>query len=153
MKKNSISTVIVPFCLLFAGPLVWADDEPAQCNNRTLQGDFGFHVEGVVLAIPGVALPPGGLQLRGVAMTRFDGKGKMTQVDFITVNGMPPPVDWTPASGTYKVNPDCTGTWQLIIPGNPLSPVKVHFVIVKRGTEIRTVVDSNAVTSLGIRVE
>jgi len=50
------------------------------------------------------------------------------------------------------VNPDCTGTWSLSIPGNPLSPAKVHFVIVKRGAEIRTVVDANAVTSIGVRV-
>jgi len=76
----------------------------------------------------------------------------MTQVDFITVNGMPPPIDWAPATGTYKVNADCTGTWQLTIPGNPLSPVNVHFVIVKRGQEIRTVVNANAVTRIGIKV-
>jgi len=130
----------------------WADDD-AKCTNRSLNGDYGFSVEGVVLALPGVTVPPGEFALRGVAMTNFDGKGKMTQVDFITVNGMPPPIDWAPATGTYKVNADCTGTWQLTIPGNPLSPVNVHFVIVKRGQEIRTVVNANAVTSIGIRVE
>jgi len=130
----------------------WADDH-AKCTNRSLNGDYGFSVEGVVLALPGVTVPPGEFALRGVAMTNFDGKGKMTQVDFITVNGMPPPIDWAPATGTYKVNADCTGTWQLTIPGNPLSPVNVHFVIVKRGQEIRTVVNANAVTSIGIRVE
>jgi len=138
--------------LLMVSSPAWADDD-AKCTNRSLNGDYGFSVEGVVLALPGVTVPPGEFALRGVAMTNFDGKGKMTQVDFITVNGMPPPIDWAPATGTYKVNADCTGTWQLTIPGNPLSPVNVHFVIVKRGQEIRTVVNANAVTSIGIRVE
>jgi len=137
--------------LLMVSSPAWADDD-AKCTNRSLNGDYGFSVEGVVLALPGVTVPPGEFALRGVAMTNFDGKGKMTQVDFITVNGMPPPIDWAPATGTYKVNADCTGTWQLTIPGNPLSPVNVHFVIVKRGQEIRTVVNANAVTSIGIKV-
>ena len=153
MLSKSISIMSIALGALFLSSPMWADDEPAQCTNRTLLGDYGFHVEGVVLAIPGLVLPPSGLLLRGVAMTRFDGRGKMTQVDFVTVGGMAPPVDWAAASGTYAVNPNCTGTWQLNIPGNPLSPVKVHFVVVKRGTEIRTVVDVNAVTSIGVKVE
>ncbi|MFN7919512.1 MAG: hypothetical protein U0Q16_05410 [Bryobacteraceae bacterium] len=139
--------------LMLAMTAFGADDEAGQCDARSLRGDYGFHVEGVIQTIPGLVVPPGGFQLRGVAMTRFDGKGKLTQVDFITVNGAPPPVDWAMGSGTYKVNPDCTGTWQLNIPGNPLSPVNVHFVIVKRGSEIRTVVDKNSVTSIGIKVD
>jgi len=147
------SKVIVAICAAFiASAVAKADDEVAKCDARTLQGDYGFHVEGVVVAIPGIVLPPGGVPLRGVAMTRFDGRVKLTQVDFITVNGQAPPVDWAPGSGEYTVNPDCTGTWSLSIPGNPLSPAKVHFVIVKRGAEIRTVVDANAVTSIGVRV-
>jgi hypothetical protein len=144
--------VLIVCSLLLASSSAWADDD-SKCTNRSLNGDYGFSVEGIVLGLPGVTVPPGGFALRGVAMTNFDGKGKMTQVDFITVNGMPPPVDWAPASGTYKVNADCTGTWNLTIPGNPLSPVNVHFVIVKRGQEIRTVVNANSVTSIGIKVE
>ena len=147
------SKTIMAFCAAFLSiAAAKADDEVARCDAKTLQGDYGFHVEGVVVAIPGLVLPAAGVPLRGVAMTRFDGRGKLTQVDFITVNGQAPPVDWASGSGEYKVNPDCTGTWTLSIPGNPLSPVKVHFVIVKRGAEIRTVVDANAVTSIGFRV-
>jgi len=89
----------------------------------------------------------------GVALTHFDGKGNLTQVDHVVVNGMPPPAEWTFGSGTYSVNPDCTGTAQINIPGNPLAPVKLHFVVVKQGKEIRTVVEANAVTSIGIRIQ
>jgi putative DNA primase/helicase len=39
------------------------------------------------------------------------------------------------------------------IPGNPLAPVRVQFVVVKQGKEIYQVVDGNAVTSVGTRVE
>lgn len=152
--KTSISRIMLTACVvLLAGSPAWAESEPGKCDARTLQGDYGFHVEGVILALPGIVVPPGGFAVRGVAMTRFDGKGKLTQVDFITRNGGAPPVDWSQGSGEYKVNPDCTGTWILHIPGNPSSPVKVHFVIVKRGAEIRTVVDANAVISNGVKVD
>jgi hypothetical protein len=39
------------------------------------------------------------------------------------------------------------------VPGNPLAPVRVQFVVVKQGKEIYQVVDGNAVTSVGTRVE
>ena len=153
MQGKSMSKMMIVCGLLAASSPAWAGDDDVKCTNRTLSGDYGFAIEGVILALPGVTVPHGGFQLRGVAMTHFDGKGKLTQVDHITVNGMPPPVEWAPATGTYKVNADCTGTFQLIIPGNPLSPVNAHFVIVRRGLEIRTVVGANAVTSIGIKVE
>lgn len=131
----------------------WAESDDARCTNRTLSGDYGFTITGAILSIPGVALPPGGLPLRGVAMTTFDGRGRLTQVDHVVVNGGPPPVDWTVGQGTYSVNPNCTGTLTINMPGNPLSPVKLHFVIVRNGKEIRTVGDSGNDTSIGVKVE
>jgi hypothetical protein len=36
----------------------------------------------------------------------------------------------------------------------PLNPeVKLHFVVVRHGTEIHQVVDANAVTAIGIKVK
>ncbi|HEY1496758.1 MAG TPA: hypothetical protein VGF49_19520 [Candidatus Solibacter sp.] len=86
-------------------------------------------------------------------MTHFDGKGNFTQVDHVVINGTPPALVWTPGYGTYSVNPNCTGTAVINIPGNPLAPVRVQFVVVKQGKEIYQVVDGNAVTSVGTRVE
>ena len=87
-------------------------------------------------------------------MSHFDGKGNMTQVDHVVAGGNPPPQEWTFGSGPYKVNPNCTGTLTINIPGSPFSPVKLHFVVVRQGKEIRTVVDSGgASTSIGIKVE
>jgi hypothetical protein len=145
--------MMIVFGLLVAGSTAWADVEDvsrAQCTNRTLLGDYGFHVEGVGGLPPGFALNA----LRGVAMGHFDGKGNFSQVDHIVAGGFPPPVEWTSGSGPYTVNADCTGTLVINIPGSPFSPVKLHFVVVRQGKEILTVVDSgSASTSIGIKVE
>jgi hypothetical protein len=83
------------------GPTARADDEDTKvCSNRTLHGDYGFALEGEILG-PGV-------QLRGVVMQDYDGKGSFTQVDHVVTNGVPPAQEWRPGSGTYTVNPDCT---------------------------------------------
>ena len=146
---------IVMVCgLLVSGVSVVAQsDHDRPCSNRTLLGDYGFAIDGVILAIPGVTLPPGGVPFRGVTMTHFDGNGNLTQLDHDVFNGAPQSTDWAPVSGTYTINPDCTGTMVLIVTGNPLSPVNLHLVVVRRGREIHTVVDVNAVTSVGIKVD
>ena len=63
------------------------------------------------------------------------------------------PTARTPGSGTYTVNPNCTGSAVIIVPGNPLSPINLHFVVVKQGKEIHQVVDANVVTAVGDKVE
>ena len=96
---------------------------------------------------------PAALPLRAVALTTFDGKGNLTQVDHYVVAGMPPAEAWQPSSGTYTVNANCTGTLTLNVPGNPLSPFNLYFVVIKQGKEIRTVVNANLVSSVGIKIE
>jgi hypothetical protein len=127
-------------------PTARADNEDTKvCTNRTLQGDYGFALEGEILGP--------GLQFRGVVLQHYDGKGNFTQVDHIVFNGVPPAEEWTPGSGTYTVNPNCTGSAVVIVPGNALSPINLHFVVVREGKEIRQVVDANAVTAVGNKVE
>ncbi len=162
MQNKSVATILKAAAqlamacgvLIIAGSPAWADDE-AKCTNKTLQGDYGFRIEGVILTLPGGAIvPPGGLPLRGVAMSHFDGKGQMTQVDHIVANGVPPPVPWAAGSGPYTVNPNCTGTMTINIPGSPFSPVTLHFVVVRNGKEIRTVVENgSASTSIGVKID
>jgi hypothetical protein len=74
-------------------------------------------------------------------------------VDHVVFNGVPPTEEWTPGSGTYTINPNCTGSAVINVPGNPLSPINLHFVVVRQGKEIRQVVDANAVTAVGNKVE
>ncbi|HEY3214881.1 MAG TPA: hypothetical protein VGK93_00160 [Candidatus Eisenbacteria bacterium] len=128
---------------------VTADDDDGgegRCSNRTLRGDYGFDIGGQILTGP-----LAGNVLRGVAMTHFDGHGNLTQVDFATFNGVPGWPDWRPATGTYDLNPDCTGTAE-IIPSDQSPSLHLRMVVVDRGREIRTIVEGNATGSTGIKV-
>ena len=115
----------------------------AECSDRTLRGDYAFVIDGTVLTAPSPLL------LRGVAMTHFDGHGNLRQVDFVTLNGAGGP-DWRPATGTYEINPDCTGTAQIIPDGAP--PLNLRLVVGDRGRQVFTIVIGNATGSTGIRV-
>jgi hypothetical protein len=170
MKRKSVlrmSMVAVP-TMIVCGLLVVAssarvdqerrtgrDDEDTKvCTNKTLQGDYAYTIEGTIISIPNVPLPPGvTLPLRGISLAHYDGKGNKTQVDHVVVNGQEPQEEWTPASGTYTVNEDCTGRQEVFIPDSPLSPIRSHFIIDKGGREIREVIDANAVTAIGSRVD
>jgi hypothetical protein len=118
-----------------------------QCSNRTLKGDYGFSIDGTILAGT-----PNAFLLRGVAMTRFDGNGNLSQVDFTTRSGAPLTPDWRPAVGTYEIDADCTGAAQ-IIPSDGSPILNLRLVVVDRGREVRTIVVGNATGSVGIRVD
>lgn len=124
-------------------------DDEQSCSNRTLRGDYAFHIEGAFVDAPAPLL------LRGVAMTRFDGKGHLSQVDHVVFNGMVPPIDWTPASGTYRLNANCTGEAEIVIPGSPFSPVILRLVVGADGKRIETVVSKPGyvVTSSAVKVD
>ena len=128
------------------------DGDRKVCSNRTLHGDYGSAVEGLILPAPGVALP-----IRGVVMTHYDGEGNFTQVDHIVANGLPPAMEWTPGSGTYHVNSNCTGTAHIDTSTGGF--VNLEIVVVQQGKEIHAVVTTpfdgpnRTVTSVGIRVE
>ena len=114
------------------------------CSNRTLLGDYGTQLEGTIL---GPNLP-----LRTLLMAHFDGKGNLTSVDHVVLNGKPPEEEWRPSSGTYAVNPDCTGSASVdVAPGNP--PLMFHFVVVKHGEQILEVVDGGAIRGVAYRVD
>jgi hypothetical protein len=134
--------------LLAAVPTIRADGpEPFKCSDQTLHGDYGFSIDGT-LTLPPPAPNP---LLRGLAMQRFDGRGGLRQVDFITLNGAPEADEWRPATGTYHVNPDCTGTMQLDFEdGRP--PLNLRLVVVDRGRQVMTIVEGLATGSHGTRV-
>jgi len=144
-----VTQIMIVFCLLAVGGTAVAQssntpasapDGNGRCSNRTLNGSYGFALDGTFLP----ATP-----FRGVVMQHYDGNGNITQVDHIVVYGAPPPQEWTPGSGTYTVNPDCTGAATLT---TPAGIIYLHFVVVNNGKQINQVVDSNAVTAVGIKV-
>jgi hypothetical protein len=153
MQRKSISMIAAPIImvcgLLFAGSRARANDEDTKCTNRTLRGDYGFVAQGVLIGIPG--FPPEA-QFRSVGVAHFDGKGNLTWQEHTVENGKPLNADWVQASGTYTVNSNCTGTAVVNTPNSPF-PLTLVLVAVKEGKQIETILDSNAITSVFIKVE
>jgi hypothetical protein len=122
-----------PFLLLtILGSGLYAHESRA-CNNGTIEGTYGYTVTGVRPA----ASAPGQLeQLFAVGIREYDGQGNFTQVQTEKGALTPAPLIDVQKSGTYVVNPDCTGT--ATIPGGG----QARFVIVDNGKEIRWIVVS-----------
>jgi len=153
--KTSIRKVLV-VCFMFAlGSSVLAqsasrNDGGRPCSNKTLSGDYGAQIEGTEY-IPNDPNPPIKVDLRTVSMGHYDGAGNVTFRDHVVVDGNPPEEEWREASGTYSVNPDCTGSFSVdTAPGFP--PIVVYFVVVKHGKEIRGVTNGSAITYSAHRV-
>ncbi len=136
-KKLVVNVVALAVLMLGAWGSVYGQSTTAACNNRLIAGNYGFTIQGNKLLGQG----PTGPQV-GVAMTEFDGKGGLTQIDSVTVNGeVVADFTHTLATGTYTVNSDCTGTLTInFTDGRP--PVAANFVVVENGSEIDTVVVS-----------
>jgi hypothetical protein len=99
------------------------------CNDRTIQGSYGFTFTGARPAnpMPGAPIVEG----RGVGIRIFDGQGNFTEVASVKGVNTPAVID-QPNSGTYRVNPNCTGTAFLNVPGG----AEFRFVVVNEGKEI-----------------
>jgi hypothetical protein len=127
--------------LLLAASGLSAQDGAFQeiCTNATLQGDYGFTVTGMRPSGPGAPVE----MIVGVAMTHFDGNGGLTQTDNIhgSLSGLATPD--RKGTGTYSINPDCSGTMTLSNQGSPTLTLRI--VVVDDGNEVRTaVVDPTA---------
>ena len=156
MQKRSmsrISSMTIPLAiacaLLACGVSAQADSgDKKGCSNQTLNGNYGSRADGLLLPAPGVSLP-----FRALTMTHFDGRGNVTWVEHTVINGILVGPDWsTTASGTYDVNPDCTGTAIVNTP-NSTDPLVLGMVIVKNGNEVDTVLDSHAIISVFNKVD
>ncbi len=155
MQSKSLRTVIAMSLIGCGLAVVTAsaradddrDDKSQVCTNETIEGTYGFTIEGL-LGVPGPNLP-----LRGVVLQHYDGDGNITQVDHVVVNGTPPAQAWRPGTGVYSVNPDCTGKATLNIPSSGGPPLVVYFVVAKGGREIRQVVEGNAIIVTGDKVD
>ena len=117
-----------------------------ECSNQTNRGTYAFTIHGTVF------LPDGStLLIDGLAKTTFDGNGNLTQLDAIAVNGNVAP-GWTPNTGTYSVNRDCTGTFTVTNGNQPR--VHLQMIIAQSGNTIHDVVVDHgfATTAEGERV-
>jgi hypothetical protein len=146
--------IIIACGLLASGASAMAQSAAAEsheghCSNRTLSGEYGCSTQGVLLNVPG--LPPEATFV-GVTTSTFDGKGNLTGTEHVVVNGAPFNPGFTANSGTYSVNPDCTGPAMVSTPNSPV-PLNLFFVIVDDGKEFREVLNTDALLSVCKRVK
>jgi len=151
MQKCAVFSLIVLGSVLLGGPPLNAqatDDDG--CSNATLKGDYAFTISGEILHSDGT------IDYRtGIAMRNFDGNGNITFIDFVASlrpGSVPPgginlnPAFRTGLTGTYHVNPDCTGTAEEDFPPPPGvnsgQVIKLVFLLSDHGREIHEVVAS-----------
>ena len=141
--KSRISLLFLGFALaVVSSPTASA----SACSNATIRGSYAFTIHGTIF------LPNGAtLLIDGVAKETFDGRGNETQVDAVATNGILAP-GWRPGSGTYSVNPDCTGTQTVFVDGLP--DLHLQFIVAQGGKTIHQVVTDPGVatTAEGERV-
>jgi len=153
-KPGAMAALAIAGLLMGGGVLLNGSHAGAQsqefrrdsCSNRTLHGSYAFAIDGTIIA------GPNRLLLRGLAMTEFDGRGHLTQVDFTTINGAPAGTGWRTGVGSYDVDSDCTGTLQ-IIPGDGSPALDLKMVVADHGRTVYNVVLGNATGAIGTKVD
>ena len=109
----------------------------ATCSNGSLKGDYGVTISGQLGQVPNL------VPLAGLALTHFDGKGKLSQKDFTVVNGVPSGSNFANnETGTYTVNSDCTGTATINFLNNGQQQLNLKFVVVNGGRGVEIVVSA-----------
>jgi hypothetical protein len=145
--KLSIRTLLIATALLLLSHAAMAQTAAENgCSNATLFGNYAFTLSGQIY-------PPGGaaIQRDGVALTHFNGAGKLSQVDFVMSDGLPlaGPTNLNTGfhineKGWYRVNSDCTGMAEIQFPippqGTSGAVIDLMFVLSEHGRVIHTVV-------------
>jgi hypothetical protein len=98
----------------------------------TLKGTWANSIHGQIFLPDGTTLV-----VAGISMATYDGEGHSTGFDAVGVNGNIVP-GWRAGSGTYTVNPDCTGTSTGMNPGMP--DLHIQFIVSPSGNTSHFVV-------------
>ena len=124
-----LSMVFTLAMALSLAPSAKADVD--ECSVITLKGSFGIATNGSIVAFG----PVGPV----AEVIKFDGAGSVSQTTTVSLNGTILP-NRSSISGSYEVDPDCTGDLSVVLPG-PTGTITStsHFVIVDHGKEIRLV--------------
>ena len=133
MKRSTIvKTLAIAAVIALAlgmAPTAKADSNKG-CSNASLTGTFAYTLTETVIAPPSIAGPSA-----EVGTQTFDGKGAITGTATLSANGT---IFQFTFAGTYTVNPDCTGTFTLLIASVGITQ-HVFFVIDDSGTEFRAI--------------
>jgi hypothetical protein len=137
MLKGNL--VLLAGIVAVAGQARAGEGAAVVCSNGTIRGEYTFTVHGKTLQNP-----PAGLQ-DGIGIITFNGSGNFVQEDVIIINGVQGgPPGFQHESGTYRINPDCTGTMHLVIVPGHVTRDKA-LVVSRDGRKIHAIV-TKAVT-------
>ena len=126
--KSRISLLLLILSLAASSTLT---AHASGCTIRTMKGAWVQHLQGLIF------LPNGSsLVLTGVTKTTYDGVGNLTALDASGVNGNVP-TGWHTGSGSYTVNPDCTGTETISFPGQ--ADIHAQFLVAQSGNKLHYV--------------
>ena len=113
---------------------------PAQashgCNARNIEGNYGYMVNGTNVGNGLVA---------SVGVVSADGEGRLTATDTVSANGL---VLHRTITGTYTVNPACTGS--ATFTDNFGQSTHLDFVLVDRGREFQFIQTDPATVTTGV---
>jgi hypothetical protein len=130
---NSFAIALATLLISGIAPQAQAGDGKG-CSNASLTGTFVFTAAGFLVAPPQFAGP-----FAGVGTQTFDGNGGTTATETVSQKGNILNVTIT---GTYTINPDCTGSMTLNITSqNPPVSLTNHlsFAIDDNGAEFRAI--------------
>lgn len=133
MKRSSIASVLITLAVALGLGSAASAQNPT-CNNATLKGSFGYSSTGTLLK--SYVLPPFAGPFAEVGIQTFDASsGTTSATATLSSNGNIVAVTVT---GTYTVNPDCTGTVTLLI--SPFgATVHANLVIDKNGNAFQAI--------------
>jgi hypothetical protein len=134
MKRSTIAKAftIAAVTALALGIAPTANAYDKGCSNATLKGTFAEKDTGFITNPP----PAPASLFAGVNLDTFDGKGTIRATGISSLDGTVTPQTET---GTYTVNPDCTGTYEVqISPGG--FTAHASFVIDDGGNELQIIV-------------
>ncbi len=132
--EKSIGIGIVFAALLVGGAAGWKLGRPIRakaqsgCSLANFQGSFGNQYSGFVYAA-GALVP-----IADVGHVTADGNGTYTSADTFSINAV---LFRTTQTGTYTVNPDCTGS--SIGKDNLGNVIQTDFVITNGGAQVNAV--------------
>jgi len=155
MKRHSLNTAcgllsLVGTVSLLSGTFssAWAD---VACTNASLSGSYATLAQGSGIMFPDT--PPVSQAI--IAIMKADGQGNLTITGTGTAGNITP-IPFV-ASGTYKINPDCSGTAKvsniLTFPDGTTVPLKESYALLIAGPEIQFVitVPGQVLAGTGIR--